>query len=140
MRILGRDLKKIIREEIGREMHQHAKSETLSKHSGFSEEDDIVNEDDGEYEDKLVARTPGEIAAYNAAEKKKYDTAVSKSKLLQAMAQQRADAEAGTASTWPEMDFGTEVITPDETRDIDNTLPLREGKNITERLMERWLK
>jgi hypothetical protein len=43
-----------------------------------------------------------------------------------------------TASTQPEMDFGTTEFSPDNIRDIEDNLP--EGKNITDRLMERWLR
>jgi hypothetical protein len=158
MRISGRDLKKIIKEEIGREMKQHASGETLSKHSSLAEEDNVINED--EIEDKLPRRSDAEIAAAAEKEAALRASAKSKSLLLRTLdspeyqAARRAEVEdnarfaammadpesfnSRTASTQPEMDFGTTEFSPDNIRDIEDNLP--EGKNITDRLMERWLR
>ena len=143
MRISGRDLKKIIKEEIGREMKRHASGETLSKHSSLAEEDNVINE--VEIEDKLPRRSDAEIAAAAA----KVAAFRAKSLLFRTLdspegqALQRwrdednarfdammADPEffnSRTASTQPVMDLGTTKITSDEVIDIDDAL--REGKN-----------
>jgi hypothetical protein len=119
MRISGRDLKKIIKEEIGREMKQHANNETAPE-SEMHEE--ITPE-----RDAYLKKTSPMYRAMNDPD----------------LARRTMDYMDGidtdlTASTREPMDFGTTKITPDEVIDIDDALP--EGKNITERLMERWLK
>lgn len=162
MHILGRDLKKIIKEEIGREMRQHANNETLSKHSSLSEEDDIINEEDGEHDEDRPPpyRSDTAPAAKSASQREREASVKSKSLLLRTLnspeyqatqdamaadnarfAAMMADPESfksRTASTQPVMDFGTTDISPDNIRDIEDNLP--EGKNITDRLMERWLR
>jgi hypothetical protein len=119
MRILGRDLKKIIREEIGREMNQHAKSEAAPE---------------AEMHEEITPERDAYLKKTSPVYRAMMDPELARSTMDY---MDGVDADL-TASTRPTMDFGTTEISPDEIKDIEDTLP--EGKNITERLMERWLR
>jgi hypothetical protein len=122
MRILGRDLKKIIREEIGREMHQHAKSEAVPE---------------AEMHEEITPERDAYLKKTSPMYRAMMDPEVARSTLAKMNFQDDVDS-GRTASTRDPMDFGTTEISPDNIRDIEDNLP--EGESITDRLMERWLR
>jgi len=129
MRILGRDLKKIIKEEIDREMKQHASGEIQAE---------------SEMHEEITPERDAYLKKTSPLWRMVTDPEFARSAL--AKTDPRDDVDTGrTASTRDPMDFGTTEISPDSIRDIEDALPeeeniLPEEENITDRLMERWLK
>lgn len=142
MHILGRDLKKIIKEEIGREMRQHASGEIQAEaemHEEITPERDAYLKKTSPMwrtmmDPEMAAKT---ITDMNA-EDSEFEDALADMHFSQKPLPRETGSGMRTASTQPVMDFGTTEFSPDNIRDIEDNLP--EGENITDRLMERWLR
>jgi hypothetical protein len=122
MRILGRDLKKIIKEEIDREMKQHASGEIQAE---------------AEMHEEITPERDAYLKKTSPMYRAMMDPEVARSTLAKMNFQDDVDS-GRTASTQPVMNFGTTEISPEHIRDIEDNLP--EGESITDRLMERWLR
>lgn len=142
MHILGRDLKKIIKEEIGREMRQHASGEIQAEaeiHEEITpERDAYLKKTSPVWRTMMDPEMTSKIMADMNAEDSEFEDALADMHFSQKPLPRETGSGLRTASTQPVMDFGTTEFSSDNIRDIEDNLP--EGENITDRLMEKWLR
>lgn len=142
MHILGRDLKKIIKEEIGREMRQHASGEIQAEaemHEEITpERDAYLKKTSPTWRTMMDPEMTSKTMADMNAEDSEFEDALADMHFSQKPLPRETGSGLRTASTQPVMDFGTTEFSSDNIRDIEDNLP--EGENITDRLMEKWLR